>query len=163
MQTLQTRPRVPEVKGLQKAEKEASKRSLARARPRPPSLETHQHARPRAQTFSLPIRAPVSWLQGLWDSPARWQPFLSQAGKTGSGFLCLCASDSYRERASERVHSLFFIYLLLFFIFFSFQASRPHARTPARAHLHRRATRKAREADLQTGSDAERDELMGNA
>ena len=41
--------------------------------------------------------ASVSWLQGLWDSPACWQSFLSQAGKTGFEFVPMhpCASDSF--------------------------------------------------------------------
>lgn len=99
---------------------------------------THAHA----LKLSVCLSGPVSWLQGLWDSPARWQPFLSQAGKTGSGFLCLCASDSYRERASA---------LSIFFFFPSVTAARPRA--PICIGVH---TRKAREADLQTGRDADR-------
>lgn len=114
---------------------------------------THAHA----LKLSVCLSGPVSWLQGLWDSPARWQPFLSQAGKTGSGFLCLCASDSYREQASEQACALFIFYLFAFLFF-----SKRHGRTPARAHLHRRAHER-QEKRIYKQAETPKDELMGNA
>lgn len=44
--------------------------------------------RAETQKVSIWLSALVSWLQGLWDTPASWQSFLTQAVTTGFGFVC---------------------------------------------------------------------------
>lgn len=123
----------PEVKGIKKKQKVKRKRARARV------LLLHlKHTSIHAHTLqlSLCLSGPVSWLRGLWDSPARWQPFLSQAGKTGSEFFCLCASDSYSQPASEQRASVRALYFLFICIFFFQSVTAARLRTPICIGVH---------------------------
>lgn len=63
---------------------------------------TLTHAHTCTLKVSIWLSALVSWLQGLWDTPACWQSFLTQAGRTALG-ICVCASAILTHSAFECV------------------------------------------------------------
>lgn len=121
----------PEVKGINLKKKREWK--VKRKRAVVPALLLHlKHTSMHAHALQLSVclSGPVSWLQGLWDSPARWQPFLSRAGKTGSQF-CVCAplTHTASKPASVRACALFIFYLFASFLFFK-SVTAARLRTP---------------------------------
>lgn len=148
---LRRRDRASGSKRVIKSEKEAGALGLGP----PPSLETHQHARPRAQTFSLPVRPRSLGYRACGIALLVGSRFYRKLEKQARGF---CVYAPLTHTASERasVRTLYFLFICFFF------PSKRHGRTPARAHLHRRAHER-QEKRIYKQAETPKDELMGNA